>query len=157
MGARWRDQRLDERCGGPDEHFVGVAYCTTSPLSITAILSARWKASSMSCVTRMIVVPKCSGWRRGRPAPLARMIGSSAPKARPSGARWAPPPVPLQRPPLLLPPESSWGNVAVRIRGIELEQLQQSSTLACAGFFPAEQRRHCAMFCGPSVREEAMA
>ena len=74
------DQRLDEiALPGFARISAGVAYCTSLPASITAILSPRWNASSMSWVTRTMVVPK-RFWIASRSScALVRMIGSSAP------------------------------------------------------------------------------
>jgi len=57
----------------------GGAYCSSLPLSITAMREPRWIASSMSCVTRTMVVPKRFWMASRSDCALARMIGSSAP------------------------------------------------------------------------------
>ena len=58
---------------------AGAAYCSRRAWSMTAIRSPRWNASSMSCVTRTMVVPKRRWIARRSSCALPRMTGSSAP------------------------------------------------------------------------------
>ncbi len=106
---------------------AGGAYCRSLPLSITAIRSPRWMASSMSWVTSTMVVPN-RFWMASRSScALARMIGSSAPKgssiSRSFGSAASARATPTR---CCWPPESS-ARQAGRgtLPAVELEQLQQ--------------------------------
>ena len=138
---------------------AGSAYCSRRPSLSTAIRSPRRNASSMSWVTRTIVVPK-RRWIASRSScALPRMIASRAPngssissmfgsaasaRATPTRCCW--------------PPESWCGYFARELGRIELEQLEQLlDPRVDPGLRPAEQPRHGGDVLGHRpVREQAV-
>ena len=155
------DQLLDEVLP-PDASAdsAGVAYCSSRASSITAIRSPRWNASSMSWVTRTMVVPN-RRWIASRSScALPRMTGRARRTARPSAAARARPRAPARRRRAAAGrPRVGAGTFAANSAGIELEQVEQLLDPGRdARLVPAEQARHGGDVLGDgAVREQAVA
>ena len=128
---------------------------------MTAMRSPRWKASSMSCVTSTMVVPKRRWIARRSSCALPRMIGSSAPNGSSISSS-----VGLcgQRPrhadALLLAARELVRKLAGELRRIELEQIEQLLDARRRSALRSQPSRRgtVAMFCGHrAVRKQAVA
>ncbi len=145
------DQPFHEFGRGRARISAGGPNCKSLPSSITAMRSPSEIASSISCVTRRMVVPKRRWIALRSSCALARITGQARRKVRPSGGCSVRRQGPRHADALLLP-AGKFVRIAVAIGArLKLEQLQQFTRASMRLFRPAERVERSRYF-RPTVR-----